>query len=138
RGRQLNSGRSPRRQTLLPFASEVGVGQAGIAHDAALRAGLEVVVAVDRHHRSPPGGGVAIDVVGTVDAGQRPATLLQDAAHLLAGDGLHGAVPEVSRAKASSWATASHPSAASRRLARTSSRVSPWVWQPGRAGMEAE
>lgn len=38
----------------------------------------------------------------------------------------------------SPWATASHPSAASRRLARTSSSVSPCVWQPGRAGMEAE
>jgi len=107
--------------------SEVVVGQSGIAHDAALSAGLQVLVGVDGHHRPPPRGGVAIDVVAAVDAGERPAALLEDAAHPLAGDDLHAAPPAASLARASSWATASHPSAASRRLARTSSRVSPWV-----------
>ena len=34
------------------FASEVIVGQAGVAHDAALRAGLRVLVAVDGHRPS--------------------------------------------------------------------------------------
>ena len=53
--------------------------------------------------------------------------LLEDAAHPFAGDDLHGAPPAASRASPSSWATASHPSAASRRLARTSSSVSPCV-----------
>src|SRR5437667_11238518 len=101
---------------LPPLASEVAVGQAGITHEAMLRAGLEVVVAVNGHHRSSPCGSVPIDVMGAVDAGQRPATLLEDLAHLLAGDDLHGAGPAASRAKASSWATASHPAAASRRL----------------------
>src|ERR1700751_3173299 len=61
-----------------------------------------------------------------------------DAGHLLAGDELHAPYPAASRARPSSWATASQPSAASRRLARTSSSVSPWVWHPGSAGMEAE
>src|SRR5947209_5634779 len=92
-----------------------------------VRSRRDGVVAVDGHHRSPPCGRVTVEVMGAIDAGQRLATLLQNAAHLLPGEDLHGAVPAASRAKASSWATASHPSAASRRLARTSSRVSPWV-----------
>src|SRR5262249_28017053 len=105
---------------------QVVVGQSGVAHDAALRSGLEVLVAVDRHHGAPARGGLSVDVVGAVDPCERPAALLEHAAHPLAGDNLHGDSP-LSRASPSSWATASQPSAASRRLARTSSRVSPWV-----------
>src|SRR5262249_18465535 len=103
------------------------VGQAGIAQDATLRAGLQVLVAVNGNHCPPPCGGGAINVMAAVDPSQRPAVHFQHAAPPFAGDDLHRAPPAASRAIPSSWATASHPSAASRRFARTSSRVSPWV-----------
>src|SRR5262245_60647183 len=105
--------------------SKIVIGQLGIAHNAALSAWLQVLVPVDRHYGSPAGCWVAIDVVAAVDAGERPAMLFEDAAHPFAGDDLHGDAPAASRAIPSSWATASQPSAASRRLARTSSSVSP-------------
>ena len=70
------------------FVSQIVVRQPSIAHDAALRAGFQIVVAVDRHHRSPPCGCIAVDVVATVDAGQGPATLFEDAA-LLERKGKH-------------------------------------------------
>src|SRR5436305_10396532 len=88
------------------FALQVVLSQSGIAHDAALSAGLQVLVGVDWHHYPPSRGGVAIDVVAAIDAGQRPAAFLEHAAHPLAGDDLHGASPAASRARASSWATA--------------------------------
>src|SRR5207253_11091306 len=63
----------------------------------------------------------SIDLVSAVNASQRPAALLKNAAHALPRDDLHVAAPRASRARPSSCATASQPSAASRRLARTSS-----------------
>src|SRR5688572_2082326 len=121
-----------------PTISEVGVGQARITHDATLRAWLQILIAVYRDNRPSAGRNVSVNVVSAVDACQSPAALFEDAAHPFAGDGLHGASPTASRARPSSWATASQPSAASRRLARTSSSVSPWVWHPGSAGIDAE
>src|SRR5262249_14402640 len=127
-----------RKAQLTAVPSQIGVGQSRIAHDASLCARLQILVAMYRHHCPSAGGGVSINMVGAVDTCQGPAALLENAAHPLPGDDLHGPSPAASRARPSSWATASQPSAASRRLARTSSSVSPWVWQPGSAGMEAE
>ena len=86
----------------IVVALEVGVGEPSVAHDATLSAGLQILVAVHRHDGPSAGGKVSIDVVGAVDACERPAVLLQDAAHAFAGDDLHGASPLASRAKASS------------------------------------
>ena len=78
--------------------SEIVVGQSGIAHDASLRAGLQILVAVNGYHYTPPGRGVTVDVVAPVDPRQRPAAPLQHATHLLAGDDFHDACPAASRA----------------------------------------
>src|SRR5579884_3212510 len=106
--------------------SEVARGQPGIAHDAALGSRLEVGVAVDRHGHTSTRPGVAVDVVTALDAIQLPTPLFQEPDHPLAGNRLH-ATPSAAGRTAWSWAEASQASAASRRLARTSSSVSPWV-----------
>ena len=83
--------------------------------------GYWVRIAVNGHRQSPSYGFVPVDMVTAIDAGQCPAPRFEHSAHPLAGDRLHSSAS----ASASSWATASQPSAASRRLARTSSIVSP-------------
>ena len=104
--------------------SKVSVSQPGITHDASLRAWLQILVAVDRDNGPAAGCRVSVHVMGPVDACQSPAMLFEDAAHALAGNNLHGASPAASRVRLSSCATASQPSAASRRLANFIERFS--------------
>ena len=109
---------------LMSFVSQVVIGQSGIAHDSALRSRLQVLVAVDRHNRPPLGRGVAIDVVAAVYARRvqpRSPARGTSACRRLFSLGS----PAASRASASSWATASRSSPASRKLARTSSGCAP-------------
>jgi len=54
--------------------SEVGIGQPGVTHDAPLRPGLEVGVAMDRDRGPAAGVGVSIDMMAAGDAGQPPAS----------------------------------------------------------------
>ena len=119
-------------------ALQVGIGQPSVAHDATLGAGLQILIAMHWHDRPSSGGRMSINVVAAVDTRQGPPALFKNAAHPLSGDHFHSDSPAASRTRPSSWATASHPSAASRRLVRISSSVSPCVWQPGSDGMEAE
>ena len=54
--------------------SEVGIGQPGVTHDAPLRPGLEIGVAMDRDRGPAAGVGVSIDMMAAGDAGQPPAS----------------------------------------------------------------
>src|SRR5271166_1892490 len=54
--------------------SEVGIDQPGVTHDAPLRPGLEVGVAMDRDRGPAAGVGVSIDMMAAGDAGQPPAS----------------------------------------------------------------
>ncbi len=89
-------------QSVPSLASQIVVCESSIAHDATLSSGLQVLAAVDGDHRPPPCGGVAIDMMAAVDAGERPAALLQNAAHPLAGNDFQGVPPAASRARPSS------------------------------------
>lgn len=84
------------------MASKIAVGQSGVAHDSTLSARFQVLVAMDRDDGSPTRDSMPIDVVAAVDTGERPVSLFKHAAHPLAGDDLHGFVPEESRAMPSS------------------------------------
>jgi hypothetical protein len=67
-----NIGGTPRVAYALSL-SEVGIGQPGVAHDATLRPGLEIGVAVDWDRYPSVGVGVSIDMMAAGDAGQLPA-----------------------------------------------------------------
>src|SRR5437667_11846896 len=102
---------------------KVRVGNACVAHDASLSFRLEIRGAVDWDSRSPASRRMVIDVVAAGDSVEQPAAGFQELAHPLAGDGFHAAPSRFTAAVAWSCAAASQPSAASRRLARTSSSV---------------
>ena len=63
---------------------------------------FEVLISMDGNNCSAPRSDVPIDVVTAVDTSERPASLLEDAAHSLARDDLHGFGPAASPARPSS------------------------------------
>ena len=106
---------------------QIVVGPIGVAHDAPLCTGLQVFVAVNRNRRLLSARGMPVDEVTSGNANQHPPATFEDTAHPPTGHRFHAAPSLRGAPVAWSCAAASHASAASFRLSRTSSSVSPSV-----------
>src|SRR5215204_6529061 len=96
---------------------------------------------VDRDRQADDSSGLAVDVMAAVDTQQSPAVPLDQASEITAGQRLHTVI---SRTRSlppglgSGTSTDKQPSTASYKFVKSSSKVSPWVAQPGMAGTSAQ
>jgi hypothetical protein len=111
--------------------------QRGQLHQAALNPVLSVPISMDWNGDADWTSSLGLDMMAAVDTAQTPSIRFEHPGALFAGELLHNA-SSITRSSAcvdgASTGTDKHPSMASRRLARSSSIVSPSVAQPGMDG----
>lgn len=115
---------------------QIALIQAGKFHERPKEADFEWLVSVDRNHEALTPSGHREDVMAAVDAGEHPTAALDETGEFASGDLFHTVTSIIWSGADTAGASSamSQPSIASRMFARSSSSVSPWETQPGRAG----
>jgi len=129
------------RQEREESAVEVILRETRRSHQEVQQTAVEISITVHRNGKSNDAAFFAVDVMASLHPQEDPALALQHPSQLTSRYRLHTEISTTrSLSVVSQGATSQErqPWAASRRLSRSSSMVSPWLQQPGMAGISAQ